>query len=46
MKSLSINVTTQDISIQLTCSKYFTNILEKFATIEQKEKAHATIPKT
>jgi len=38
-KSARTNVTTQDIKIQLTSIKYFTNKLEKLVIIAQKENA-------
>ena len=44
-KSARTNVTTQDIKIQLTSIKYFTNKLEKLVTIAQKENAQVIIPK-
>ena len=44
-KSARTNVTTQDIKIQLTSIKYFTNKLEKLVIIEQKENAKVIIPK-
>ena len=43
-KSARTNVTTQDIKIQLTSIKYFTNKLEKLVIIAQKENAQV-IPK-
>ena len=44
-KSERTNVTTQDIKIQLTSIKYFTNKLEKLVIIAQKENAQVIIPK-
>ena len=44
-KSARTNVTTQDIKIQLTSIKYFTNNLEKLVIIAQKENAQVIIPK-
>ena len=44
-KSARTNVTTQDIKIQLTSIKYFTNKLEKLLIIAQKENAQVIIPK-
>lgn len=44
-KSARTNVTTQDIKIQLTSIKYFTNKLEKLVIIAQKENAQVIIPK-
>ena len=44
-KSARTNVTTQDIKIQLTSIKYFTNKLEKLVIIEHKENAQVIIPK-
>ena len=44
-KSARTNVTTQDIKIQLTSIKYFTNKLEKLVIISQKENAQVIIPK-
>lgn len=44
-KSAKTNVTTQDIKIQLTSIKYFTNKLEKLVIIAQKENAQVIIPK-
>ena len=44
-KSARTNVTTQDIKIQLTSIKYFTNKLEKLVIIGQKENAQVIIPK-
>ena len=44
-KSARTNVTTQDIKIQLTSIKYFTNKLEKLVIIVQKENAQVIIPK-
>ena len=44
-KSARTNVTTQDIKIQLTSFKYFTNKLEKLVIIAQKENAQVIIPK-
>ena len=44
-KSARTNVTTQDINIQLTSIKYFTNKLEKLVIIAQKENAQVIIPK-
>ena len=44
-KSARTNVTTQDIKIQLTSIKYFTNKLEKIVIIAQKENAQVIIPK-
>lgn len=44
-KSARTNVTTQDIKIQLTSIKYFTNKLEKLIIIAQKENAQVIIPK-
>ena len=44
-KSARTNVTTQDIKIQLTSIKYFTNKLEKLVIITQKENAQVIIPK-
>ena len=44
-KSARTNVTTQDIKIQLTSIKYFTNKLEKLEIIAQKENAQVIIPK-
>ena len=44
-KSARTNVTTQDIKIQLTSIKYFTNKLEKHVIIAQKENAQVIIPK-
>ena len=44
-KSARTNVTTQDIKIQLTTIKYFTNKLEKLVIIAQKENAQVIIPK-
>ena len=43
--SARTNVTTQDIKIQLTSIKYFTNKLEKLVIIAQKENAQVIIPK-
>ena len=44
-KSARTNVTTQDIKIQLTSIKYFTNKLEKLVIIAQKENAQVIVPK-
>ena len=44
-KSARTNVTTQDIKIQLTSIKYFTNKLKKLVIIAQKENAQVIIPK-
>ena len=44
-KSARTNLTTQDIKIQLTSIKYFTNKLEKLVIIAQKENAQVIIPK-
>lgn len=44
-KSARTNVTTQDIKVQLTSIKYFTNKLEKLVIIAQKENAQVIIPK-
>ena len=44
-KSARTNVTTQDIKIQLTSIKSFTNKLEKLVIIAQKENAQVIIPK-
>lgn len=44
-KSARTNVTTQDIKIQLTSIKYFTNKLEKLVIIAQKENTQVIIPK-
>ena len=44
-KSARTNGTTQDIKIQLTSIKYFTNKLEKLVIIAQKENAQVIIPK-
>ena len=44
-KSARTNVTTQNIKIQLTSIKYFTNKLEKLVIIAQKENAQVIIPK-
>lgn len=44
-KSARTNVITQDIKIQLTSIKYFTNKLEKLVIIAQKENAQVIIPK-
>lgn len=44
-KSARTTVTTQDIKIQLTSIKYFTNKLEKLVIIAQKENAQVIIPK-
>ena len=44
-KSARTNVTTQDIKIQLTSIKNFTNKLEKLVIIAQKENAQVIIPK-
>ena len=44
-KSARTNVTTQDIKIQLTSIRYFTNKLEKLVIIAQKENAQVIIPK-
>lgn len=44
-KSARTNITTQDIKIQLTSIKYFTNKLEKLVIIAQKENAQVIIPK-
>ena len=44
-KSARTNVTTQDIKIQLTSIKYFTNKLEKLVIIAQIENAQVIIPK-
>ena len=44
-KSARTNATTQDIKIQLTSIKYFTNKLEKLVIIAQKENAQVIIPK-
>ena len=44
-KSARTNVTTQDIKIQLTSIKYFTNKLEKLVIMAQKENAQVIIPK-
>ena len=44
-KSARTNFTKQDIKVQLTSIKYFTNKLEILVIIAQKENAQVIIPK-